>query len=307
MSMVGKIGAALLVAWPAAAQEGPTDVREQADSVLAIMGFQTIPDGTVGELSIADANAGSTQFLISQYWLGFTVSESFPLYVEGMLSYSRYDPRFVVSDGAGKREVSARWNSLVGTFGIGWDVPIADGLVLRPIASVSVGHVASDAKLAGTLLAHRADQETLDFLENGSLDAIGYGGGVILDYEDKTPEREIDVELRLSAMRLESFDGSGVVQGSADVSNLSLWARYRAPIGDWTLFRRPVRYLLELTHSEFLGDQRDALGFPRLTSIGAGLELDASEVLPVERARAVGRFVFGENVTGFSVGLAVTF
>jgi hypothetical protein len=275
--------------------------------VLAIMGFQTIPDGTVGELSIGDGATGSTQFLISQYWLGFTISESFPLYTEGMLSYSRYDPRFVVSDGAGMREVSARWNSLVGQVGIGWDFHITDGLVVRPIATVSLGHVASDANVAGLLVAQRADRETLDFLDHGSLDAIGYGGAIVLDYEDKTPEREIDLELRYSAMRLESYGGSGAVEGAADVSNLSLWARWRAPIGDWTLFQRPVRYLLELTHSEFLGDQRDALGFPRLTSIGAGLEIDASEVLPIERARAVGRFVFGENVTGVSVGIAVTF
>jgi hypothetical protein len=271
------------------------------------MGLQTIPDGTVGELSIGNGAGDDTQFLMSQYWLGFTISESFPLYVEGMLSFSRYDPQFVVSDGVRSRDISARWNSLVGNVGVGWDFHITDKLVLRPIASLSIGHVASDAKVAGALLANHLDREPLDFLEHGSLDAIGYGGAIILDYEDKTPEREIDLELRYSAMRLDSFDGSGVVQGSADISNLSLWARWRAPIGDWTLFDRPVRYLLELTHSEFLGDQRDVLGFPRLTSLGAGLELDASEVLPIERARAVGRFVFGENVTGFSVGLAVTF
>lgn len=51
--------------------------------------------------------------------------------------------------------------------------------------------------------------------------------------------------------------------------------------------------MLELTHSEFLG---------------AGLELDSSAYdVFITRTRLVGRYVFGTNVRGFSVGLAVSF
>jgi hypothetical protein len=69
-----------------------------------------------------------------------------------------------------------------------------------------------------------------------------------------------------------------------------------------------LKDVLELTHSEFLGDQRGILGFDRLTSVGAGLELDSSAYdVIITRTRLVGRYVFGTNVSGFSVGLAVSF
>ncbi|MBS0343901.1 MAG: hypothetical protein JSS56_25640, partial [Proteobacteria bacterium] len=63
------------------------------------------------------------------------------------------------------------------------------------------------------------------------------------------------------------------------------------------------------SHSRYLGSQADILGFDYLTSVGAGLELDTSAFNPlyVTRARAVLRYMFGNNVSGTSLGLAVSF
>jgi len=169
------------------------------------------------------------------------------------------------------------------------------------------GYVASDASVLEFLLEEELGED-IDFIQRGSLTTYGYGGSLVLDYGLFRPQYEIDVELRYSFMRLESFNSAMAVEGQADVSALNLWARWRAPINDWTAFDRPVRYVLEFTHSEFLGDQRGILGFNALTSLGTGIELDASELnIVVDRARMMGRYVFGENVTGFSVGFAVTF
>lgn len=56
------------------------------------------------------------------------------------------------------------------------------------------------------------------------------------------------------------------------------------------------------------GAQAGVLGFNYLTTLGAGLELDttAHEVY-VTRVRAVVRYVFGNNVSGVSLGLAASF
>lgn len=108
-------------------------------------------------------------------------------------------------------------------------------------------------------------------------------------------------------MHLSGFGSAEVIEGKADVGSVNLWARWRAPIGNWTAFGNPVRYALELTYSEFLADQRGALGFDRLTSLGAGVELDLSRSGLVQRARVMGRYVFGEGVSGFAVGFAVVF
>jgi hypothetical protein len=57
-----------------------------------------------------------------------------------------------------------------------------------------------------------------------------------------------------------------------------------------------------------LGSEAGALGFSRLTSVGVGLELDTSaHEVYVTRVRTVVRYVFGNNVSGASLGLAVSF
>lgn len=82
----------------------------------------------------------------------------------------------------------------------------------------------------------------------------------------------------------------------------------RAPIADWSLLGNPLRYVLEGAHTEFLGEQRGALGFTGLTSLGVGLELDSSKYpVFITRTRLVARYMFGNNTTGYGVGLAKSF
>jgi hypothetical protein len=97
------------------------------------------------------------------------------------------------------------------------------------------------------------------------------------------------------------------VKGSALAQNLNLWSRWRAPTGLRAL-DRPVRYVLEFTYSFFFGDQEDVLGFNHLCSVGAGLELDTGRYLYLaQRIRLIGRYRFGEKVTGWSFGLGISF
>ncbi|MDG2538000.1 hypothetical protein P5Y53_10030 [Dyella jiangningensis] len=71
----------------------------------------------------------------------------------------------------------------------------------------------------------------------------------------------------------------------------------------------PVRHVLEFAHTSYFGEDAKVLNFNHLTSLGAGLELDTSKYHPlwISRARAVVRYVFGQNVDGVSLGLAATF
>jgi len=97
------------------------------------------------------------------------------------------------------------------------------------------------------------------------------------------------------------------VKGSASAQSASLWSRWRAPTRLRAL-DRPVRYVLELAHTQFLGDLRGVLGFDSLTSLGTGFELDSSAYdIFVTRTRVVGRFQIGDNVRGWSIGIAVSF
>ena len=130
----------------------------------------------------------------------------------------------------------------------------------------------------------------------------------MLDYERYRPENEIDVELRYTNIYLQSINSSSeAVSGATSAQTLSLWARWRAPTG-LTALDRPFRYVLEFSHTQFLGDLRGAMGFDWLTSLGAGFELDTEKYTWLTtRWRLLGRYKFGDDVQGWSVGVACSF
>jgi hypothetical protein len=282
-------------------------IRQYANGVLALMGYSAVPDLASSSLSIRNAATDNPGVSMTQLGGGFTVSKSVPLYLEGAIAYSRYDPTFVASNGTESRSLPTRLNTFTGTGGIGWDFPITSELAFRPIFNFSLGKVASDLQIAKVYVERVTDRQ-IDFLDGGTLNAYGLGGAVMLDWEHYREDYEVDVELRYTDIRLQSFGNSSpAVEGSATARTANVWARWRAP----TTLRaldRPVRYVLEFSHSHYLGSQADILGFDRLTTLGVGMELDTSGYdIFVTRARAVLRYVFGNNVSGFSLGLAVSF
>ncbi|SOY55562.1 hypothetical protein [Cupriavidus taiwanensis] len=299
---------------PALAQAEPAyrvvgaNVQKQASSVLTLMSFAVVPDLASSSLSISNANTDNPDLTLWQLGGGFTLSQSFPLYLEGSIAYNRYDPAFVSSNGQESRRLPAKWNTFAGTVGIGWDFPLIPSkeLVFRPIFNASLGRVASDLSIAQFAVEQKTERD-IAFLSDGSMNAYGLGGAVMLDWESHRDNRDIDVELRYTNIYLRSFGGSSGIEVSSAAQTASLYARWRAPTGMRAL-DRPVRYVLELSHSHYFGNQAGALGFDHLTTLGTGLELDTSahEVF-VTRIRAVVRYVFGNNVSGVSMGIAASF
>ena len=283
------------------------NVKRHADAVLAVMSYTTVPDVTTSSLSVNNGATGNPGFGQTQLGGGFTLSRTFPLYLEGTLAYSRYDPVFIASQGTEQRAVPTKWNTFSGTVGIGWDFRITDELVFRPILNGTLGRVSSDLRVGQTII-NRATDSDLAFLDSGYLNAYGYGGSLMLDYEHYRENYEIDAELRATDIYLRSFGStSEAVQGSSTAQQISLWTRWRAPTG-WHALDRPVRYVLEGAYSHYFGASAGVLGFNDLTSLGVGLELDSSRYpIIVTRTRAMVRYVFGHNVHGVSFGLAISF
>jgi hypothetical protein len=272
------------------------------------MSFAVVPDLAASSLSISNPGTDNPDLSLWQLGGGFTLSQSFPLYLEGSIAYNRYDPAFVATNGRETRRLPARWNTFAGTIGIGWDVPLIPSkeLVFRPIINASLGRVASDLSIAQFAVEQKTERD-IAFLDDGTMNAYGVGGSVMLDWESHRDNRDVDVELRYTNIYLRSFGASSGVEASSAAQTASLYARWRAPTGMRAL-DRPLRYVLELSHSHYFGNQAGALGFNYLTTLGTGLELDTSahEVF-VTRLRAVVRYVFGNNVSGVSLGLAASF
>lgn len=304
------------LAAPAAAQRaGPAeaallrvlnaDVSQRATGALAMLGVTVVPSETASTLAFDVGER--TEFRASQLGGAFTVSDSVPIYLEGFLGVSRYDPSFFISDGADEFRLPAKWTTIGATGGVGWDLPLTDEWVLRPIANVSLGHVESDASLIGRLLARRFDVE-LDFLEDGNLTAGGLGGSVMLAFARSRPDYEADLQLRYTHIHLEPIAGDRAIEASSEAATLGLWSRLRTPT-PFRAFGGPIRVVSEFAASWLPGDQGAVLREEVLGQIGFGVELDvANSGLPlVTRSRLVARTAFGERLRGFSVGLAVSF
>jgi hypothetical protein len=283
------------------------NVQERANAVLTLMAFSVVPDLTSSFLSIDNATTSNPAITMTQFGGGFTISDSFPLWLEGLVGFNRYDPKFVATNGEEEREVPTKWNTFTGTGGIGWDfiMPFYRDLRLRPIFNFSIGHVETDSAVAGRLIEFLTEHE-LEFLNNGRLNAYGLGGSAVLALYRHRDKYEIDVEVRYTNILLQSFDSSEAVDGSVDAETVSLWARWRQPTGI-VLLQRPLRGVLELANTTYIGDQAGVLGFNYLSTVGAGIELDVSAVhLVLSRIRLVGRYAFGEGVTGAAFSISVS-
>lgn len=282
------------------------NLEKRANGMLALMSYAMTPDLTSSSLSINDNSAGNPSLTMTQAGGGATMSKEIPLYLEGAVAYSRYDPKFVATDGEQTQTIPVKWNSISATGGVGWDFPLTDELALRPIFNFAAGYLTSDINAARLFINRRFDKD-IKFLDNGHMTAVGLGGALMLDLERIRPNYELDVELRYSYMNLRNVGGKNDIDGQAIADSVNLYTRWRAPTGI-TALQRPLRYVVEVSHSEYLGDQRGVLGFDRLSTVGLGLELDSSAYdVFITRTRLVVRHVMGDHVSGISVGLACSF
>ena len=280
-------------------------LQQRANAFLTVISYSLTPDVTTGSLSLSEGALNNPSLAMTSLGGGGTLSESFPLYLEGTIALNRYNPTFVTSD-ASSISIPVKWNSISGTGGVGWDFRVNEQFKIRPILNVSLGHVESDLSIASRLINNKTGY-SLDFLDNGRLNAYGVGGSIVLDYEDYRPDQENEFELRYTNIHLTSFDSSKSVEGHSNAQSLGLWSRRRVPTG-FTLLGSTIRSVVELAHTQYLADSRGALGFNFLSSVGTGLELDIKDYdIFFTRARIMVRYQFAPNISGYSIGVAASF
>jgi hypothetical protein len=283
------------------------NVQKLANGVVGVMSYTVAPDVTTSSLAISNNATSDASLSMTQLGGGFTLSKSMPLYLEGNAAYSRYDPAFLVSDGTEDRRVPLKWDSLSVTGGIGWDFPLSEHWVIRPIFNFTLGRVVSDLKIAKFWVDNNSNAD-LSFLDGGKLQVYGLGGALMLDYEKFAPEADDDLEIRYTNVQLRSYGSTVVgVVGTARSESISIWARKRVPTGWGTVWDRPVRYVYEAASTRYLGDETE-VGLKQMNSIGFGLELDSSALDRwATRWRAITRYKFGPSTHGWALGLAVSF
>ena len=212
---------AVVALWPASAWSGDgfkipnRGINRAADGVLTLMAFTALPDVTTSSLSIDNAEENDPGLKQTTLGGGFTLSKSVPVYLEGTIGYSRFDPTYIATRGQERRDLPFRWNTFAATGGVGWDFPLIDSgeLVLRPIFNFTLGHASSDLKLGERLLSAKLDRK-IDLLDGGDMNAYGVGGAIMLDYERFHPDGDIDLEIRYTNIQIRTFNTDEALEGS---------------------------------------------------------------------------------------------
>ncbi|MEE4118848.1 MAG: autotransporter outer membrane beta-barrel domain-containing protein [Paracoccaceae bacterium] len=280
---------------------------ENADSALAVLGISAVPSETAGTLSLEGGTAFNDYDLqAAQLGGGFTLSERVPLYLEGYIGVSRYDPVLIDSQGEQRSLLPLKYTNVAATGTIGWDFELAEGLVLRPMLEFTLGRVQTDASVGAEVIARRLGLD-IGFLKDGGYWAGGLGGALAIAYNKRWEnDYEVDLTLRHTHIELRSISGGFGAEASAITTGL--WSRLRIPTG-LQLFDRPVRIVTEASGSALPGDQGQALATDWLVQAGLGGEIDFEKTwVPwITTTRLVARATYGENLTGFSIGLAASF
>lgn len=304
-------GLLLCLAAPAvSAQSSDEDsgLERYASEALATFGLVAIPNESASALAIKNTKNDGSSFRSVQFGGGRRLFDDRPLWIEGYLGFQRYDPQIIVTDGGRDLAVRAMWSGLAGTGGVGYDYRFAPNWSLRPIFNFSVGRIISDVEVTDSPL-NPPGGPNFDFLGSGGLTVGGVGGSLLLNYEERTPERELDFSLRYTQMHLATIASSSNVDAKSDVATAAAWFRARYPVPGWKAFGRPVRSVWEASVSTYPGDQGKLLDIEWLSSVGAGLELATTDTgLPyLTRARLVARYVYGESYRGYSLGIGFSF
>ncbi|MEJ1995097.1 MAG: autotransporter domain-containing protein [Limibacillus sp.] len=306
--------AALIACWPSFTYgQNVEDIfgsvlRENAEAALAVYGIAAVPSETASTLQLESTSSKYNTFRAGQFGGGFTLDEEFPLYLEGFIGFTRYDPQLIISEGGEESTLPLRWNTVAATGGIGWEFDINENLSILPMAQFSIGRIQSDTSIAAQIVAEKLGLDT-NFIDGGGLTVGGVGGSLSLIYNKRwESDYEVDVTFRHTHIHLRPVLDNRNVIASADAITTGFWSRLRIPTG-LRLFDRPVRIVTEASGSYLSGDQGRALSTSWLLQGGAGGEIDFSEtwVPLISTTRLVARYTHGENLTGFSIGLSASF
>lgn len=284
------------------------DLDGKIKGVLGLVSVSIIPNESANAIVVTSGN-DDTRFLATQFGGSDSFGDQERAYIEGYFGAARFDPTFLISDGDGATgAIEARWTNLGGTGGLGWNFRLSEEVVLRPIVNLSLAHATSSANLIGEIIGP-IDQSDVDFLENGNVNILGYGGSLMIDWQKHKDEYEADLELRFTQIWMETFGGTSfAVRSAATSSTLGAWSRLRLPTS-FTVFDLPVRSVSEISASWLIGEQATALGTDWLSSLGVGFELDleSKKWSPASRARFMGRFMMGDGLSGLSIGIGLSF
>lgn len=230
-------------------------------------------------------------------------------YVEGTFGYLSAEQTIRVLEGVEDATTAAvDIDAFTVLAGIGIEIPVARGTVIRPIGLIGYSRIEDSAKIRG------AFAEELALAGGGivfdvEIDSLLYGAALELEHA-RSFEGGITFNgtVRYNQLFDEVLDASDpVLESSGSFGVFTAGAEIDGPTG-MTVFSRELRWIGFAANTYLPGEQNDALGFSFFFEIGAGIELVDREVISgIEGISLRGSGIIGDNVTGWTAGLSVEF
>ncbi|EHM02523.1 hypothetical protein HMPREF9946_01024 [Acetobacteraceae bacterium AT-5844] len=291
--------------------------RAQARATDYAAGFQALSifGGTPG---ISAANYNGEKLDIDSYKIPIShrfgaaaegVFAGWAPYVELTLSYLRARQNTYLGDGpTTPHYANLSFHSLTALAGAGIDVPLGERTWFRPLLLGGYSRGESDTDFLGPN-GDLFEAESRGILTDVKMDSILLGFAVALVHERRVwQQTDLTASLRFNRIddlnysasdrSLESNNRFSITTGSVEM---------RGPT-NMSFFGRDVRWIAYGGGTWMMGRHRNALGFNSFAELGVGVELvDGDLIRGVEGVSIRSSALVGGNVTGWSLGLSISF
>ncbi|MBL8735521.1 MAG: hypothetical protein JNL12_03770 [Planctomycetes bacterium] len=233
------------------------------------------------------------------------------LYLEGALGYAV--SRQGTDDLYGgllpglETSIDTKWRTYGGLLGVGLQFRPRPDLTVAPMLHLALSRIENETTFAGPGAATTAAL-TNGIAFNWDAWTIGYGGGVRADWQRPLGERHrLEVVGRYDLRWTDTFDADDSAQEFLDrTQTLTVRGDLIGPAG-FDLFDKPVEWQLTSAYRAFL--EGDLFGVDAYAQVGASLLVwTGDKSLPGTSGFAVGgSFLFGEDLTGWALGVRLLF
>lgn len=281
------------------------DIRQ---SIISFVNLTTMPglEGTLLNISQPERTGElwrSSLGFQAEFTLRDTVANG---YWGAALVAGSQDDRFTVPDDAGdpvavvlRRDVQAVRGSL------GLSLPITNEFKVRPYGSLVLSLVQANTRLAGNVVTNEFPDDALFESNTESVSGV-----LTLDteYSRWIQDHKLELSGQINAIYTDTFSAgndalttwawSEMVMAQARISGDTGW-RWSGHQWQWSSY---------YSHSHYLDQSKDALGFRYVNELGVGLEWDM-HIKPFDWFgwRYIGinaGYSFGDDVRGYNVGLS---
>ncbi len=303
----------------ASAQDIRDLIRNEAEQSNLAKGFQALsifnvtPGVSAAVFYVDDGLGGQNK--ISNY--KFSPSRTFePIYgikpyVEASVGFLGFKADGTLVDSGRVNDYKFDINTVAALGGVGVEIDLFEGTVFRPIFLAGYSRIWDNSTVSGPD-AQTFKEQGRGILFDAWLNTALIGGAaevVHSGYLGPVTDINYGAKVRYDQYYANTFSASdSVLQGSSTFGVMTAAAQIDGPLWGMTLFDREVRWIGFATNTYLPGDTNDELRFSYFFEVGGGLELvDRTIIKGLEGVSARTSALFGDNVYGWTAGLALEF